>query len=40
MLGTAVRTEEARRAFSPWGIVVERPTEEMIAWVSPARSRR
>ena len=37
MLGRAVHIDDARQAFSPWGVVVERPTEEMLAWISPAR---
>lgn len=37
VLGRAVNLDHARRAFSPWGVVLERPTEEMLAWISPSR---
>jgi hypothetical protein len=37
ILGRAVQLDQARQAFSSWGVVVERPTEEMLAWISPSR---
>ena len=39
LLAAARDIDEARRAFSPWRMTQEAPTEEMIAWVSPARPR-
>lgn len=39
LLAAAMDIDEARRAFSPWRMTQEAPTEEMIAWVSPARPR-
>lgn len=38
-LATATDLDNARQAFSPWGVVLEAPTEEMLAWISPSRSR-
>lgn len=40
ILGRAVQPDDARRAFSPWGVVLEHPTEEILAWVASARPRR
>lgn len=40
LLATVTDTQEALRVLSPWGVIQEEPTEEMIAWVSPARVRR
>ncbi len=39
ILGRAVQPDQARQAFSHWGVVVERPTDEMLAWISPSRRR-
>lgn len=40
LLATASDLDQARRAFSPWGVVRDTPTEEMLAWVSPSRGRQ
>jgi hypothetical protein len=39
-LATATELDSARQAFSPWGVVRETPTEEMLAWVAPPRSNQ
>jgi hypothetical protein len=40
LLAAAMDVDEARRAFVSWGVTQEAPTEEMVAWVSPSRTRR
>lgn len=40
ILGRADDLDHARQAFSPWGIVADSPTGEMLAWIAPTRSRR
>lgn len=37
VLGRADDLDHARQAFSPWGVVLEHPTEEILAWISPSR---
>lgn len=39
VLGRVIDPEAAREALSTWGVVLERPTEEMLAWVAPAPHR-